>query len=423
MAGGIPLTNLTDLFRATSQAVLTPENFMIHEGMKRNSLLRKIMKSHDMMDMIQGGDTITDQIIFDEDSTASDYSPMETFTPALQNHLTEISIDWKFTQINVTFDKHEKGLNMASQLKKGARSMVFKRIIKAKWTNLFVSLNNHFERQFFATPNVTTMETSGGKVPLSLFCSMTDVLAASLAGVKPTGTVPVGFTTVQNVNPTTNTKWRNPVEGYAHGVLEIGGPLAAAGNPQRWDGFRAHRRLHERLKFEELSIRPEYGEVSDPEGFILCSLSGKDLWEVAQASLQDHTRHGADNASYGGLGTSVGLNFNGVPVCYIEMMDHAAVWKTAAAAAQNAGELTTSEDENGVALADPEISGPRYVTVVPKYWRKIVHSDHFLEEEAPPATVFQPFSRTIYYDNWHNNFNRSRQRAGGIVQPSVAIDL
>src|SRR5262245_6071542 len=99
---------------------------MIHEGMKRTTLLRKIMKAHDMVDTVQGGDTITDQIIFDEDSTASDYQPMESFQPRLQNHLTEISIDWKFTQVNVTFSKHEKGLNMASQLKKGARAMVFK---------------------------------------------------------------------------------------------------------------------------------------------------------------------------------------------------------------------------------------------------------------------------------------------------------
>ena len=419
MSAGIPLNNLTDLFRATSQAVLTPENFMIHEGMKRTTLLRKIMKANDMVDMIQGGDTITDQIIFDEDSTASDYAPMESFNPRLQNHLTEISIDWKFTQINVTFSKHEKGLNMASQLKKGARSMVFKRIIKAKYTNLFVSLNNHFERQFFATPNVTTMETSGGKVPLSLFCTITDVLAAALvAGTKPTATVPVGFTTVQGVNPTTFPKWTNPCEGYGDGVTEI----TTAGN--RWDGFRANRRMYERLNFEQLAIRPEYGESYEPEGFIMCSLAGKDLWELAQARVNDHTRFGPGNAAYGGVGSgSSGLNFDGVPVCYVEQMDHAAVWKTAAAAAQNAGELDGSLDENGVALDNPATSGPRYVWVVPKYWRKIVHSEHFLEEEAPPATVFQPFSRTIYYDNWHNNFNRSRQRAGGVVQPDAAINL
>lgn len=416
MAGGIPLNNLTDLFRATSQLVLTPENFMLHEGMKRTTLLRKIMKANDMIDMVQGGDTITDQIIFDEDSTASDYQPMESFEPRLQNHLTEISIDWKFTQINVTFSKHEKGLNMASQLKRGARAMVFKRIIKAKWTNLFVSLNNHFERQFFNTPNVTTMETSGGKVPLSLFCTITDI-GATLTDPKPTGTAPVGFTTVQNVNPTTQPRWRNPVEGYADGVTEI------ETAQQRWDGFRANRRMYERLHFEELAIRPEYGETGEPEGFIMCSLRGKELWEHAQARMNDHTRYGPGNAAYGGPGQAGDLNFDGVPVCYVEQMDFAAVWRTAGSAASNAAEFAASTGENGEALADPDFDGPRYVWVVPKYWRKIVHSEHFLEEEAPPPTVFQPFSRTIYYDNWHNNFNRARQRAGGCIIPRSAISM
>jgi len=415
---GVPLSNLTDLFRATSQLVLTGENFMLHEAVKRTTLLRKVLKVNDMADMVQGGDTITDQIIFDEDSTATDYEPMDSFTPRLQNHLTEISIPWRFTQVNVTISKHEKGLNMASQLKKGARAMVFKRIIKAKWSNLFVSLVNHMERQFFATPNTTTMEAASGKVPLSLFCTLTDI-GATLTDPKPTGIAPVGFTTVQGVNPTTQTRWRNPVEGYADGVTEI----ETAGN--RWDGFRGMRRLVERTKFEAMPIRPEYGEVHDPtdDGFIMCSLRGKELWEHAQARVNDHTRMGPQNAAYSGSGSAGGLNFDGIPLCYIEQMDYAAVWRTAASAASNAAEFASSVDENGGALANPDFDGPRYVLIVPKYWRKIIHSEHFLEEEAPPATVFQPFSRTIYYDNWHNNFNRSRQRAGGLMIPSGTIAM
>ena len=408
MAGGILLSNLTDLFLATSQAVLTGENFMLHESQKRNTLLKKIMGASDMVDMVQGGDTITDQIIFDEDNTGADYAPMESFTPRLGNHLKEISIDWKFTKFDVTFSKHEKGLNMAGSLNKGARSMVFKKIIKAKYTNLWVSVNNFLERQFFATPNVTTMETAGGKTPLSLFCTLTEFGAVS-TDAKPVGTVPAGFTTVQGVNPTTFPKWKNPVQFYAQGASSIN----VAGN--RWDGFSGIRRLVERLKFEELAIRPEFGEAYDPEGFIMCSLAGKSLWELATARLNDQTRHGPSNAAY------PGLNFDGIPLTYVEQMDFAAVWTGGTATTSDAGEFNATTDDAGGITTDPDTQGPRYVVVVPKYWRKIIHSDHFLEEETPPPTVAQPFSRTVYYDCWHNNFNRSRQRAGGIMKPSASI--
>lgn len=413
MAGGIPLQNLTDLFRATSQAVLTAENYLLNETQLRTSLLRKVMRSHDMEDMIQGGDKITDFVIFDEDDTSSDYQPMESFTPRLGNHLTELSIDWKFTQINVTFSKHEKGLNMASQLKKGARAMVFKRIIKAKWSNVFISLNKRFERHFFTKPSAATMETEGGKTPMSMFATIHE-FGAVLTDQKPTATVPPGFTTIQSVNPTTQPKWRNPVQGYSDGIPDILGPAAAVGNPQRWDGFRGMRKLYDRMHFEELAIRPEHGEPSEAEGFIMCSLVGKELWETATARQNDHLRHGKSNAAY------PGLNYEGVPLNYIEFMDFAEVWSDVAGTGF-AGEFDTSVGESGEALANPLFEGPRFVLVVPKYWRKIVHSTHFLEEEAPPATVFQPFSRTIYYDNWHNNFCRSRQRAGGVLTPTADI--
>jgi hypothetical protein len=415
---GVPLNNLTDLFRATSQAVLTGDNMMLHEAVKQTTLLRKILKVHDMTDLVQSGDSITDQIILEEDSTASDYEPMDSFTPRLQNHLTEISIGWRFTQINVTFSKHEKGLQGASNLKRGARAMVFKRIIKAKWTNLFVSLVNHLERQFFATPSNATMEASGGKIPMSLFCTVTEN-GAVYTDQSPTGIAPSGFTTVQAVNPTTNTRWRNPVEVYADGVTEI----ETAGN--RWDGFRGMRRLVERMNWEPMAIRPEHGEVHDPtdNGFIICSLRGKDLWEHAQSRVNDHTRMGPQNAAYSGPGSGGGLNFDGIPVCFIKQMDHAAGYRSAVAGTSDCGEFNSSTDDAGGALTNPEFEGPRYIMIQPKYWKKIMHGEHWLEEEAPPATVFQPFSRTIYYDCWHNNWNASRQRAAGILTPSAPIDV
>lgn len=413
MPGGVPLNNLVDLFLATSQAVLTAEGYLLNEAQPRNTFLTRSMKRNDMQDMVQGGDRITDQVIFDITQTGVDYQPMESMSASLAQHLTEISIDWKFTAFNVVFDKHEKGLNNAMDLKRGARAMVFKKLIRSKHSNLWVDVNRKFDAQVFAQPNAATMEASGGKTPLSMFCTIHQFGAVEGAD-KPTAIAPPGFTTIQGVNPTTQPRWRNPVEFYAGDEAAIQGPAGDAGNPQRWDGFTAFSSLYQRLRFKDLAIRPEFGESSEPEGFISTSLWGYKLYELATASLNDHLRHGASNAAY------PGLNYEGVPVEWMEQMDFAEVWPDAANTGF-AGEHNDSTNEAGGALGDPEFEGPRFVFNVPKFFKKIVHSTHFLEETVIPPDKEQPFSWVVFYDCWHNNWNASRQRCGGIVAPSAHI--
>lgn len=408
---GIQLSALVDLFLATSQAVLTGENFILNEAQPRKTLLRQIMKAHDMMDMLQGGDSITDQVIFDEDQTYAAYNPLEPKSPRLSNHLTETTVQWAFTDANVTFSKHEKGLNQASNLKRGARAMVFKKIIKAKWSNLFININRGMEREFFAQPIVGLMETVTGsttRVPYSLFATIHEFGSTTTTR---TATVPPGWTTIQGINPTTQARWRNPVEYYADGKTEID-----AGTTGSWDGFDAFSSMSDRLCWEELAIRPEYGEEERmPDAFYFCSRNGKRLYEHATRTANDHTRHGPSNAAY------PGLNFDGAPIKWIEAMDTAVVWPGSSGTVL-AGENDATVDEAGAATTNPDIEGPRFVCLVPKYYKKIVHDEHFLEEETPPANPEQPYVRTVFFDCWHQNFNRSRQRAGGVIAPSADID-
>ncbi len=411
MAGGIHLSALVDLFLGTSQAVLSGQNFIRNETRPRNTFLWEVLKGHDMEEMLQGGDVITDQVIFEADSTYGPYAILEEREQRLTNHLTEVSIPWAFTDAFVTFSKHEKGLNMASSLNRGARSFVFKKIVKAKWSNLFISINRGMEREFFAQPNADTMEaatpTTGKRVPLSLFATIHE-FGATAAQVNPTATVPPGFTTVQGVNPTTFPAWRNPVEFYADGMTEI--EVAGA----RWDGFIAFQRLFDRLQFEELAIRPEYGETNRPAGIIMTSMKGKTLFTHATALQNDYLRHGPSNPAY------PGLNFEGVPIKWKESMDTAVVWRDAASTGFG-GESASTLDADGAAAAEAEFVGPRFVMVNPKHYKKIVHSDHFLEEETPPATAEQPYVRTVFFDCWHNNWNDSRQMCGGVITPSQDI--
>lgn len=414
MAGGIHLNALVDLFLGTSQVVMSGQNFLLNETQPRNSLLWEILKAHDMEDMIRGGDQITDQIILEEDSTYGAYNVLEPKSPRLANHLVETTVDWAFTDAFVTFSKHEKGINQAGMFNKGARAYVFKNIIKAKWSNLFISINKGMEKEFGAQPNNATMEAAtptGKRQPMSLFATIHE-FGATAAQANPRATVPPGFTTVQRVSPTTYPLWSNPVEYYADGEAEI----APAGGGARWDGFEAFMSMYDRLKFEELAIRPEYGTPTRPEGFIITSKKGKKLYARAVALSNDYLRHGSDNPAYGTM-----INYDGVPVKWKEMMDTANVWKDAAGTGF-AGENDDTLDPDGAATGNPEFEGPRFVWIVPKYYKKVVHSEHFLEEETPPAGVEQPYVRTVYFDCWHQNWCVSRQRAGGCVVPSADID-
>lgn len=408
MAGGVSLDTFVDVFLGTSQAVLTGPKNLINEAQKRRTLLRQILNSHDFDTMLKGGDRITDQVIFDEDNTYGSYNLLETRTPHLGNHLTEIAVDWAFTDAHVTFSKHEKGINGVGDLNRTAMAKRFKDVIHAKWSNLFISINNGMERELIAQPNVSTMETvtTQKRVPYSIFCTLTEF--GAVAGPKPTGTIPVGFTTVQGINPTTQPRWRNPVQFYTEGRV-----LRSAA---RWDGFSAMSRMYDRLNFEELAIRPEYGETGEPEGFIAVSIVGKQLWEDNTATANDHLRYGPSNPGI----PSGALQYNGVPVRYIELLDHAVVWPATSGAAFG-GETDATLDEAGNATTNPDSTGPRFIWIVPKYFKKIMHSDHFLEEERPPQSVYQPYVRTVYFDCWHQTFNRSRQRAGGIVAPGGDI--
>jgi len=410
MAGGMPLDNLVDLFNATSQAILTPENWIINEPQFRTTLLRQIMKAHDMIEQVQGGDSISDFIYFDESSTYADYEVNEVFTPHLDNHLTSWSIPWRFTKVDLSFAKQEKGLQNVGQLNRGARAMVFKRIIYAKWMNAFTSLNNGFERGLFAQPNATTMEATGGKTPYSVFVTIHQFGAT--AGSKPTATVPPGFTTIQQINPTTQARWRNPVEFYTD-ILPT--------TTTRWTGWTAMMKLYTRLAFEDLVIHPEYGEPQEPDGFIMTSVRGLALIQANIAPTGDFLRSKVyDPGVAVKTGPGLGFSYQGVPIRYVEKMDTAEVWPGSSGTVF-AGEFDSTTTESGAATNNPDQNGPRFVFIVPKYYNKVVHSEHFLEQEPAITPPYQPFNRIIYFDNWHNNCCRSRQRAGGVVAPNGSV--
>jgi hypothetical protein len=405
--GSIRLDALVDAFVATTAAVLTGEDFILNDSRRNNTFNGQVMKANDMEDVLKGGDSITDQLILENKSNYGPYNVLQTRSPRLTNHLTEYTLQWATTDASVTFSKHEKGLNQSSLYNRKGRAMVIKDIVKAKWSDVYVGIDIGMDKEWFAQPVATTMETvtSGTRVPYSIFASI-HTFGATLTDTFPTATVNPGWTTIQGINPTTFPQWRNPVQGY------LGGAQIAAGIP--WSGFSASSVMYDRLHFEELSIRPEYGPIDNPDAVILCSSKGKRLWEDAQRASNNYTRHGPSDAAY------PGLNYNGVPVIWLEAMDKANVWP-ATGGTVFGGENNNTTDEDGAATTNPDVQGPRFLWAVPKYVRKYIHSEHFLEMETPPQSSDQPYVRTVFLDCWHQNGTRTRRRAGGILTPATSV--
>ncbi len=401
MPGGTPLDNLVDIFRTTGPAIVTGADEVLNEAQFRKTLLRMMIRGKDMQEMVRGGESIRDIIYFDERSSYQHYQPNEIFAPENPQLATQFSVPWRFTKVDVSFYKQELGLNFGD-LTGRAKHHMFKRLIRIKMQNMWTALSNGMERDLFVAPNNAQMEATGGILPYSLPCTIHTFGAVS-TDTDPTATVPPGFTTIQQINPTTQTKWRNPVEFYTGGDVD------------NWNGFKAFRKMFLRLDFENLVWHPEMGNADMPDGMILCSKVGFQM-------VEGNVRRGNDTFR-GGKNFSdpayPGINFDGVPYVYVQKLDTAEIWP-GGGGTTFAGEFDGSLSESGAALANPDIEGPRFIWIRPKYYYKVIHSDNFLVEEAvtPP---FQPFSRIIYYDCWHNNLCRSRQRGGGVVAPSADV--
>lgn len=414
---GTPLDQFTDFFLTTGPLILTDPSRVINEAQRRTYVTSRIMGTDNMTDMVQGGETIRDDIYFDVASSYLHYDPNEEFSYDNPQVVTQWSVPWRFTKVDLVFTDQEVGLN-TGDLNRGAMFHQFKRLRRIKEQNMWTDLCNGFEQDLFRTPDSSTMEASGGKIPYSLFTYYTEWGADPAANAeKSVGTMPPGFSTVQGISSTDEGRWTNPVEFYS----EVPDASASGG----WDLFPAFSRMYYRMRFNTMPKRPEFSESSEVGScFIMASLRGVAMYEDGLRQFQDTFRGGVNpsDPSYGSA------NYRGIGMDYIENMDFAAVYSTDAnndpsngTSGVGAGEFDNSTDEFGNALPNPAIEGPRFTWLNPKYTRKVLKRDRFLYQQGPFFPSRQPFTRIVVVDTWHNNISRSRQRGGGLVSPRLDV--
>ncbi len=387
-AGGSSLSQFVDFFRSTGPLILSTPEDVVNEAQLRTYVLSRIMGSSDMFEMVQGGETIRDDIYLDEVSSYEHYHPNDAFDYENPQVVTQWSAPWRFSKVDLVFTDQEIGLN-SGDLNRGAKHHMFKRLKRIKTQNMWTSLCNGMEADLFATPDNSTMEAAAGKVPYSLGCFISE----------NTDQIPHGFTTVQGINPTNESRWRNQVETYDD-------PPSAD-----WDLFTAFSQMYYKLRYESMPKKPEMGTESAP-GLILCSLEGISNYESGLRLAQDtFVTTGRQDPAFSRP------TYRGIPLQYIDFLDHAAL--ADGGSSNYAGEFDDSVDRNGNGLDNPTNTGPRYWWITPSMFRKVVHSNRFLHEEMVQPSR-QPFTRIMVIDTWHNNIARSRRRHG-IVYPGAAI--
>lgn len=370
------ISNFSDFVAHTGPAILTSPEKIVNDAVNTTYLLSKLMTGKPMRELIQGGQTIDDVIKFTGNSSYSTYAAGESFTPTNKQTDTTISVPWRFSKAFYTITDEESVLNGGNQELTGqARFHRYKRIQASKeqgaWTDMF----NGMEDDLMAVPDNSEMEAAGGKKPYSIF---------SLISPDTTNYHYSGFTTVQTIDPATQSGWRNVVSTYDHTQLsdQTSGLIAA------FDDF-----------FEDINYVPptiggrgsEHFEAESPmpAGFFITSKQGSKLYKQELRASNDRLVEPQDPAYNK-------PKYSGLEVCKIDNLTTAAVYTSAA-----------------------EASGePRYYFIDPRYLKVVIHQQRFFTQLPPKDDVNTPFTKVVYFNTYWNLFMRSRKRHGVIAPAS-----
>lgn len=385
---GSALQVFNDFMTTTDSAILTDSSSIVNEAVKHNYLLRRFMRGKGPQEILQGGKSIKDTILFDEESTFQYYQPNETFTWQNPQVLTEWEIAWRFCVDHASWTDQELSLNTGGGMSKNARHRAYKDLKRSKMQRLWTSILNGMEDALFAVPNGAEMEVNSGTRPYSIPSFITEASDGLPAGTGATSWS--GSTTIQNISPTTYAKWDNQRSTYA-----------AAANI-----FDAFDEMYLKTKFDAPPTRKEYFESDSLyRQFIACSRDGINKYQVQLRETGDRfiTQSRQDPAF-------LKPTYGGIELEYVAALDTAAVNLSGDAAVADGDAYATE----GAATCD----GARYWWINANYLTPVFHNQRYLTTHPVQTHPNQPFTHVMPVDCWYNLVCRSRQRQG-VVSPAT----
>lgn len=392
---GSPLTTFTDFVNATGPSFITGPDDVLNEAVKQSYLLGRFLKGADKSKVLSGGSTIKDQVIFDEQSTATYYEPNDTFTWENPQVLTEWEARWKFLVDHMSWTDQEIELQGLSNYSQASRHQVYKRIKRSKEQRMWTSMINKMEDQLFRVPTVADMETSTGKQPYSIPAFVNEELNGLFGGVA-TGAPGAAWTTVEGINPVTDSKWVNQFSIYSSAAVSTGAANIVA----------AFDQMFYKVKFQAPPTKQEYFENTNLYSqFIVCSRGGLNVYQRLLRDYQD-TFVTASRQD----GAYISPQYAGIDLVYATSLDTAALYQAETAS----GALVVENTAAGTG----EANGPRYYWLNSQYLCPVFHTSRYMVKHGAKEHPNQPFTTIVPVDCWMNLVARSRQRLG-IVTPSA----
>lgn len=387
MSNGSAIEVFTDFVLSTGPAFLRGPEDIVNDAVKNTYTLPRFIYGKSMRDMVQGGNSIKDNILLGVDSNAQNYKPNAEFNYRNPQVLTQWSIPWRFTKDEMVWTDQEIGLN-TGEMSSGARHHKYKTLKYSKEQNTYTGLMEFIDDQFWDAPDVAEMEATDGATPYSIPTFITE--NGKTAAVISTGTVPLNgpdataWTTVMGISPTVKTGWQNAAIEYS----ALGAAAAATDHI-----FKSFSKAYYKLRFDRLPKRADLSDPTSVPHFIAASISGISEYEDALRQNQDtFVWTGRQDPAFDGP------QFRGIEMVYIADLDTAAIHPGTAGSLAAEGAATET--------------GPRYFWINGKYMLKVIHRDRYFYKKRPFSPSKQPFTHIMLVDIWHNNVCRSRRRQG-----------
>lgn len=407
---GTALANFNDFMLITGPAILTPPDQLLNEAVSQSYSLPRFLRGRDMAEVLQSGDRILDDVMFDESNTFQTYQPNEEFTWAQPQVVTQQAIDWRFTVDHMSWTDHEVILNINANstrafqmvqyknLKRKLEQRCFTSIVKGAETKLWQLASN----QTGATYATADMETNTGTEPYSIPNIISD---------DPTNYHAGGWSTIASIDPATESKWRNQRHTY-----DFDDPDDTDGDN---DGLiDAFDNMWSKTHFmPPTGLGDGYFEPAIFRQVIFCSRAGQTLYKRLLRAAND-TLVSKQDAAYNSP------TFGGIDVVYISQLDSGTTTNGGTGhifdRSSTDGSYVELYDEDGNNAAGTAVTnavdGPRFWWVNGNYLKMIWHAERYFERIAPYKLERQPFTTVAPVDSWFNMFPCSRQRQG-LVSP------
>lgn len=354
------LSTFTDFFNhTTGPAYLTGPDAVINDAQLRNfeafDALSRARKA------IQGGPQIKDMILLSDPLTADTYLPGESASVINVAGGSTITQNWRHVRVYVTWNEKEIMLNEGGSAAGAGQFHQFKRLKDFKYMQAYTSLMNKLERLMIASASLANQDSTNSKDPYSIFTTVTS-----------DGLAPSGFTTVQGINPTTESKWRNQTATYTYATPFNSDTGIIA-------GFDTMSQL---VKFKAPVISPDNSKFTPSElssCVVLTNREGRADYMKALRSANDITRVGAQNPAY------PQPEFDGVKVVACEGFDDQSTFTS---------------------------GQPGYVFLNMNFLKLVFYSEKWMAKGNPMVFPDKPDTTVVWFDTWLNVMNQSRQRQG-----------